>query len=329
MLKASTRNAPIRNNVVCEPILKLYSAAIVKPRAGRVMNSRTRRIYLLFAPLVLASCVVGRRTEETITRKWPAAGISRVEIKEVDGSVSIEAGDPNEITLVADVEARGFEPKKNEENHGYFKTTVSGDTLQIGREHERVIVRVPFFSRNNVRVNYSLRVPPQVELDLRTVNGRIATKGTDASAEAVTVNGPIDIETTGTGEVSAKTVNGRVVARFMKTFQGARLKTVNGSVEAVLPSSASFSCDLSQVNGDFEASFPLSIHSHPGSRRVSGDVNGGQYSLKIVTVNGDIQVANTPVAAAVPTAPAVPAAPAAEVPSAPAAPKAPPAPPRT
>jgi len=27
--------------------------------------------------------------------------------------------------------------------------------------------------------------------------------------------------------------------------------------------------------GDVEAAFPLSIHSHPGSRRVSGEVNGG------------------------------------------------------
>lgn len=294
------------------------------------MNSRTRRIYLLLAPLMLASCVVGRRTEETITRKWPAAGISRIEINEVDGSVSVEAGNSDEISLVADVEARGFEPKKNEENHGYFKTTVSGDTLQIGREHDRVIVHVPFFNRNDVRVNYSLRVPARLTLDLRTVNGRIATKGIDAATEAVTVNGPIDLETTGTGEVSAKTVNGRVVARFLKTFQGARLKTVNGSVEAMLPSTASFSCDLSQVNGDFEASFPLSIHSHPGSRRVSGDVNGGQYSLKIVTVNGDIQLANTPAPAVAPAAPAAPAAPSMVAPSVPATPPAQvPAQPRT
>jgi hypothetical protein len=284
------------------------------------MNSRSRRLYLPLGAILLASCVAGTRTEETITRRWPAAGINRIEIREVDGSVSVEASPSNEISLVANVEARGFEPKKNEENDGYFKTMVAGDTLQIGREHETVIVHIPFFTRNNVTVNYTLKVPPTVALDLRTVNGRIATRGVDAPTEAVTVNGPIDLETTGSGLVSAKTVNGRIVTRFLTTFQGARLKTVNGSVEAVLPTTASFTCDLSQVNGDFEAAFPLSIHSHPGSRRVSGDVNGGRYSLKIVTVNGDIQLVNLPA----PAAPATPsAAPATAAPAAPAAPQTP------
>ena len=88
------------------------------------------------------------------------------------------------------------------------------------------------------------------------------------------------------------------------------------AVHAVLPPNASFACVLSQVNGDFEAAFPLTIHSHPGSRRVSGEVNGGRYDLNIVTVNGDIKLETNP------NAPAPPAAPAA-------VPPAPPAPPKT
>jgi hypothetical protein len=290
------------------------------------MNSSTRRLYFLIASLLLASCMGGKRTEETITRQWPAAGINRIEVREVDGNLSVEAGAPGEISLIANVQARGFERKRNAENHGYFQTVISGDTLRIGREHEHVIVRIPLFGRNDVTVNYALRVPPTVALDLQTVNGRIATRGVNAATDATTVNGPIDLETSGTGVVSARTVNGRVVAKFLRTFQGAKLKTVNGSVEALLPSTASFVCDLSQVNGDFEASFPVSIHSHPGSRRVSGEVNGGQYSLKIVTVNGDIQLTNSspiPAAPPIPSLPSAPSLPA--VPSAPAAPSAAPA----
>ncbi|MGZ7078920.1 MAG: DUF4097 family beta strand repeat-containing protein, partial [Thermoanaerobaculia bacterium] len=260
----------------------------------------------------------------------PAAGINRIEIREVDGNVSVEAGPASEISLVANVQARGFEPKKNAENHGYFQTVIAGDTLRIGREHEHMVVRIPFFGRNDVTVNYTLRVPQTVALDLRTVNGRIATRGVNAATDATTVNGPIDLETSGAGVISARTVNGRVVAKFLKTFQGAKLKTVNGSVEAQLPSTASFACDLSQVNGDFEASFPVSIHSHPGSRRVSGEVNGGQYSLKIVTVNGDIQLANSPAAPAAPSSPSSPSAPAGPLaPAAPSAAPAAPAPPST
>ena len=126
---------------------------------------------------------------------------------------------------------------------------------------------------------------------MTTVNGKIETRGIEGETRAATVNGPIDVETSGDRAISATTVNGRVNVTFLRSFHGARFKTVNGRVTAFLPPAASFNVDLSQVNGDFEASFPLSINSNPGSRRVSGSVNGGEHELRIVTVNGDIELA--------------------------------------
>lgn len=141
-----------------------------------------------------------------------------------------------------------------------------------------------------MHIDYVLQVPASIALDVNTVNGRIAARGIGGETEVVTVNGTIDIETPGTSELRATTVNGRVKAKFLQSFSGAKFRTVNGGLEAAMPASASFNVELSQVNGDFEAAFPLSIHSNPGSRRVSGDVNGGKYELKIVTVNGDVEL---------------------------------------
>jgi DUF4097 and DUF4098 domain-containing protein YvlB len=284
------------------------------------MNSRKPSHYLLAVALLAMGCVAGERRHETIVRSWPADGIRRIDLSEVDGSVDVAAGPADQISLVAEVRERGRRGDPKKENKGYFETRIEGETLKIGRKGERR-VRILFFSTNDISVDYTLRVPQSVALELRTVNGRIATRGTDGSLDIVTVNGAVDFDTAGTREVSAHTVNGRVKARFRDSFQGASLKTVNGSVDAVLPASASFACDLSQVNGDFEASFPLSIHSRPGSRRVSGEVNGGRYDLRIVTVNGDIHLEN----AVAPIPPAPPAAPAAPMPPAP--PAAPPVPP--
>ncbi|HEU4888801.1 MAG TPA: DUF4097 family beta strand repeat-containing protein, partial [Thermoanaerobaculia bacterium] len=153
-------------------------------------------------------------------------------------------------------------------------------------------LNIPFlFGRDDRQIDYVLRVPPSLMLEVMTVNGRIVTRGVEGETQATTVNGKIDIETAGLNELRATTVNGKVKATFTRDFQGARFKTVNGGVEAFFPQNASFAVDLSQVNGDFEASFPLSIHSNPGSRRVSGEVNGGKHDLKIVTVNGDVELA--------------------------------------
>lgn len=278
------------------------------------MNSRNRAIYSLAAMLLVAGCgaVMERRTAH-IQRTWPAGAIHHIDVREIDGAINIEAGSDTEIVMDANVRSRRA-PRNNEENQGYFTTEISGDTLVIGRRNEHRGFH--FFSfGNETRVDYDLRVPAAVALDLRTVNGRIATHGVDGEMKAVTVNGRVNIDTPGSSEVEAHTVNGRIEARFVKSFQGATLKTINGGVTASLPLSASFTGDFSQVNGDIEAAFPLNIHSHPGSRRVSGEVNGGRYELRITTVNGDIKIdtatpATPPAPAAPPAAPTPPTAPA-------------------
>ncbi len=266
------------------------------------MNIRMNRLYLL-AALLLAGCVAGERRQVTIQRHWPASEIQTIEVDGVDGSLSVVAGSAAEVMLVAHVRSIGRQPRPREDNQGYFETDLSGDTLRISqrKEHRRGFT---FLWSNRTSIDYELRVPPTVSLDLRMVNGRIASRGVDGATEATTVNGPIEIESAGTSELSARTVNGSVRAKFLHDFRGARLKTVNGGIHALMPPSASFTCDLSQVNGDFEASFPLTIHSHPGSRRVSGEVNGGQFELQITTVNGDVEVQHLPIPPEPPKPPA-------------------------
>lgn len=280
------------------------------------MNTRRRNIYSL-AVLVLAACTPGERYTAHIQKSWPAGEIRRVEVREVDGAINVHAGATDKVSLDARVRAWARKPRPNEDNQGYFRTDLEGDTLVIGRRSGHR-VHVSFFGSEEPHVDYDITVPANVELKLTTVNGHIETRGVAGETQATTVNGWVDLESEGTSEVTAKSVNGRIQATFRKDFQGATFKTVNGRVTAVLPPSASFLGDFSQMNGDFEAAFPLDIHSHPGSRRVSGEVNGGKYELKITTVNGDIKVdrfPGTPVPPAPPQAPnAVPSVPVPNVP---------------
>ena len=280
------------------------------------MNKRTL-VAILPAVLLAAGCYPMEEHTAHFERTWPAADIKRLEVREVSGTINIDGDSPNEVRMVAQVRARGVRPDPSAENQGYFRSELEDGTLLLRTRDSR---NDHFFFGPDIRVDYDLHVPPQVALELRTVNGRIETHAIAGEVSATTVNGAVDLETTGSNEMEANTVNGRVKARFLNDFHGARLRAVNGRITAVLPPTASFYGDFTQVNGDFEAAFPLNIHSNPGSRRVSGDVNGGRYPLRITTVNGDIKIDNAPAA---PPAPAAPSAPAAH--SAPAAPPAPPA----
>lgn len=282
------------------------------------MNSRTRRFYSLLSVALLASCgAVGERRETTIQRQWPAASIRHLEVREVDGTINVTATQTNDVSMTAHVVSHGVAPKR-EENEGYFRTDLDGDTLTISRNQSHRHFNF-FFDTDRLRIDYTLQVPPAINVDLHTVNGRINVSGVTGESNLITVNGRINAAVAGSSELTAKTVNGRVDARFLNNFTGARLKTVNGGITAYIPPSASFYGDFSQVNGDFEASFPLNIHSNPGSRRVSGEVNGGKYELHIATVNGDIRVENGG-----PIAPAV----VSSTPQPPPPPPAPPAPPQ-
>jgi len=258
------------------------------------MNSRLRNVYFLSALVLVAACgresIVGPRHTTVISRSWPAADIHQIKVFEVSGTVRVEAASTDKISLEATVRGRK-RPRSESENQGLFNTELDGDTLRIGRRERKRGFNFHFmFDRDRTTVDYVLKVPPTVSLDLGTVNGRVVTRGIEGATEASSVNGTIDVEVTGKEELTATTVNGRVRAKFTHAFNGAKFKSVNGGVQAFLPGDASFTVDLAQVNGDFEAGFPLSIHSQPGSRRVSGEVNGGQHRLKIVTVNGDVEL---------------------------------------
>ena len=260
------------------------------------MRKTIATVSLLAATAVIGGCDHERPLAHaksgktvTITRTWPAAAIRNLRVAEVDGGILVEAADTTEISLVA--EAKGdLDLKPEQQNQGLFETTLEGDTLRIGRREKKNRRFGFLWNRDRVRIHYTLKVPASVSLDVNTVNGRIATRGMEGPTEATSVNGTIDLEVAGIHALEATTVNGRVKARFTKEFHGAKFRTVNGGVKAYLPQSASFTVDLAQVNGDFEAAFPLSIHSHPGRRRVSGEVNGGDHELKITTVNGDVEL---------------------------------------
>lgn len=145
-------------------------------------------------------------------------------------------------------------------------------------------------TKNDVEVEWTVKVPPGVRLTGRTVNGRIAAHDLTAPALARTVNGSISIETSAWADAS--TVNGSIVARMgAADWTGdIEFSTVNGGVSLYLPPSASARVDASNVNGSMTTDFPLTIQGKWGPRRMSGTIGQGGRVVNLRTVNGSLEL---------------------------------------
>ena len=143
---------------------------------------------------------------------------------------------------------------------------------------------------NDVSVHFTVRLPAGVKLAAHTVNGGVDARGLRSDVEAGTVNGGIEVSTTGLARGS--TVNGAVkVALGRADWTGEwEFETVNGSIDVTLPADANLRVEAETVNGDITTDFPLTVEGRFGPRSLNGTIGSGGRDLELSTVNGSIRL---------------------------------------
>jgi hypothetical protein len=143
---------------------------------------------------------------------------------------------------------------------------------------------------NDVNVEFTVRVPAGVRFVGATVNGDVVVESLKSDVVANTVNGSIEVSTTGYAE--AETVNGSIRASMKSAAWPERLRfqTVNGGITLELPDNTSADVDAETVNGDVSTDFPLMVLGRFGPRRVTGKIGNGGPRLSLETVNGSIRL---------------------------------------
>jgi len=144
--------------------------------------------------------------------------------------------------------------------------------------------------RNDVAVDFRVRLPAGARLDAMTVSGAVSVAHASAPLVAATVNGAIDAETSA-GPVRAMSVNGSVRAR-MSAFGDTgevSLLTVNGAATAELPRRLDADVEATTMNGSIETDYPLEVTGKIG-KHLRGTVGAGGRKVHITTVNGAISL---------------------------------------
>lgn len=146
-------------------------------------------------------------------------------------------------------------------------------------------------NRNDVAVEFEIRVPKGVKVGVWSVNGGVAVDGVTSEVRAGTVNGSIDAVSTG-GPVQATTVNGSVHATMGRLDGNEDLdfSTVNGSVVAEFAGDIDANIELSTVNGRFQTDWPVTITGRIDPRHLRATLGKGGRRIRLSTVNGNVEL---------------------------------------
>ena len=212
----------------------------------------------------------------------------QVEIRGFNGAVHAVASDGDEVEVTAIRRSQGRNPAEVpiavvlRDGDVTVCSTAPGAGDDCGSADEG--------SGRGVSVEYTVRVPRGVLFAASTVNGGISAEGLTAGVRAETVNGGIEIATT--GGVHAEAVNGSIKASVGGAADDLSFETVNGSIEVSLRSDAAVDVKAETVSGSISTDFPLNIpKTRPGEpKEASGRIGAGGHDLSMETVNGSIEL---------------------------------------
>jgi len=218
-----------------------------------------------------------------------------IEIKGINGFVHAERASGDEVQVSATKSGRHNDPNSVDIQvvpHGEGVTICAVYPSSGGRPNECLAGDGGRMNthNNDVKVEFTVRVPQGVRFVGRSVNGDVEADSLAADTEVHTVNGKVRVSTSGAAQ--AHTVNGSITASMGAKGWSRPLEfhTVNGSISVELPAAASAKVEASTVNGRISTDFPLTIRGGFSGHHITGTIGSGGPELSLETVNGSIEL---------------------------------------
>jgi hypothetical protein len=177
--------------------------------------------------------------------------------------------------------------------------------------------------------DYTIRVPHECDLTLRTSSGDISVSNVSGTHYLQSTSGSIKLSrcsgnalvSSSSGDISVQDAQGNLAVRTVSgdiSTQGLdvkelsvsttsgdltldllrlpdhplELKSVSGDLTLYIPADARVTLEFSTISGDIDCGFPRSQVSYTarGRRGVNLSINGGGQTIRVQTVSGDISV---------------------------------------
>ena len=209
---------------------------------------------------------------------------ARVDLSGLNGSVKIETSDTKTAEVYIERTASSQEAMDRR------KVTVEADANSLtirGEKNDN-----GFFSRlfgSSAGERTTLKLPRQVALYAKGVNGAFVTSDIDGAVEVSGINGRVQIASAA-GKATFKGINGNMTVGLKKLDQdGVTLSGINGNVELQLGSDVNADFDARGINGRVMTDLPnVSIDKNRGSS-YSARIGNGGTGITAKGINGNIR----------------------------------------
>ena len=236
--------------------------------------------------------VVGVQDEtEKFEQSYPLNANGRVRISNINGSITVEAWDRNEVQLSYTKIADSRERLADVE----VRVTSRPEFFSVESDYDSWKARNNDQWRNGARlsVEYILRVPRGAVLnEVETVNGSVTVSNFTNVTRVSAVNGSVKA-TNIRGTARLSTVNGEVTADFDRLASGSKisLDTVNGKVHLLIPSDSNATLKADSLNGSITNEFGLPVRKGKYvGRDLYGKVGSGDVDIRLNSVNGTLTI---------------------------------------
>jgi DUF4097 and DUF4098 domain-containing protein YvlB len=248
---------------------------------------RTRKTFtamMATAALALLSALPGlAEVTQEFHKTVPLSANGRVSLSNINGDVEITGWSRNEVQIDAVKTARD----QQRLDEARIEVNSGSDSVEIETHYPSHLM-----NNNAASVHYTLHVPQGARLDkVKLVNGALNIRQLSGEVDADLVNGTLHAsDLAGTADLA--TVNGKIEADYnsLNNVREIKLKSVNGSVDLLLPQSPNANVSASTVNGGISTDFPLTVKGRWVGKNMSGTLGNGGTQIELSNVNGSIHV---------------------------------------
>jgi hypothetical protein len=226
----------------------------------------------------------GVQAREEIRKSYDLSPGARVEISGINGAVKIETSDSKTADVY--IERTGDSQEALNRRKITIDSSPSGLTIRGEKGDGSLLARI-FGSSPSEKV--TLRLPKQVSLVTRGVNGSVVVGEIDGPVEAHGINGKVQIDQA-SGSAAFKGINGNVSVGLKQLDKAIDISGVNGNIELRLGDGVNADLETHGMNGNVTSEMPNVVVDKSKHGNYTAQIGRGGNSISAHGVNGNIRL---------------------------------------